>query len=106
MNLNFDILSTPLNTETIDRSTLEQKSGKNIYETICILEKISKIFDQNIKNNLDNKLEKFHFLDTNSLEETIENKEQIELSKSYEALPKATSIAIQYLIQDKLIIKT
>ncbi|WP_185882282.1 hypothetical protein [Blattabacterium cuenoti] len=100
--MNFDIFTAPLNTETVDRSSLENQSGKNIYETICILDQVSKNIDKYIKASLDKKLEEFHFLEKNTLEETVENKEQIELSKFYEALPKATSIAIQYLIQGKL----
>ncbi|WP_185863086.1 hypothetical protein [Blattabacterium cuenoti] len=103
MNFLIDI-NVPINTETIDRIQLEKKSGKNIYETICILEKISqKIFNQ-IKEDLYAKLDEFNpmNMNKNNLEETFENKEQIELSRFYEKLPKSTSISIQYLLNGKI----
>ncbi|WP_185858370.1 hypothetical protein [Blattabacterium cuenoti] len=97
--MNFN---APNNTETIDRIKLENKSGKNIYETICILEKVSQKISDKIKIDLDNKLEEFNIINKNNLEEIFENKEQIELSKFYEQLPKATSISIQYLLDEKI----
>ncbi|WP_185851989.1 hypothetical protein [Blattabacterium cuenoti] len=95
-------IDAPINTETIDRVQLEKKSGKNIYETICILEKISKKINNKIKEDLYTKLEEFNILNKNNLEEIFENKEQIELSRFYEKLPKSTSISIQYLLDGKI----
>ncbi|WP_185857158.1 hypothetical protein [Blattabacterium cuenoti] len=101
MNFLRDI-DAPINTETIDRVQLEKKSGKNIYETICILEKISQKINNRIKEDLYSKLEEFSILNKNNLEEIFENKEQIELSRFYEKLPKSTSISIQYLLDGKI----
>nr|WP_041178392.1 hypothetical protein [Blattabacterium sp. (Blaberus giganteus)] len=101
MNFLKDI-NAPINTETIDRVSLEKKSKRNIYETICILEKISKEINNQIKEDLDTKLEEFNFINKNNLEEIFENKEQIELSKFYEKLPKSTSISIRYLLNGKI----
>jgi hypothetical protein len=95
-------INAPINTETTDRIELEKKSGRNIYETICILEKISQKIDNKIKKNLDSRLEEFNLINKNNLEEIFENKEQIELSKFYEKLPKSTSISIQYLLDGKI----
>ncbi|WP_185857800.1 hypothetical protein [Blattabacterium cuenoti] len=95
-------INAPINTQTIDRVQLEKKSGKNIYETICILEKISQKINNQIKEDLYDKLEEFNILSKNNLEEVFENKEQIELSKFYEKLPKSTSISIQYLLDGKI----
>ncbi|WP_185861982.1 hypothetical protein [Blattabacterium cuenoti] len=95
-------INASINTETIDRVKLEKILKKNIYETICILEIISKKINDKIKEDLDNKLEEFNFMHKNNLEEIFENKEQIELSKFYEKLPKATSISIQYLLEKKI----
>ncbi|AWU39221.1 hypothetical protein CPU2_400 [Blattabacterium punctulatus CPU2] len=100
--MNFKEIKAPINTETIDCEELEKKSGKNIYGTICILEKISQKISQKIKENLDKKLEEFNFINKNNLEEIFENKEQIDLSKFYEKLPKSTSISIQYLLDNKI----
>ncbi|WP_185865852.1 hypothetical protein [Blattabacterium cuenoti] len=102
MNFLREINHVPINTETIDRVKLEEKSGKNIYETICILEKISHKISNDIKVDLDKKLEEFNFMNKNNLEEIFENKEQIELSRFYENLPKSTSISIQYLLDEKI----
>ncbi|WP_185849063.1 hypothetical protein [Blattabacterium cuenoti] len=95
-------INVPINTETVDRVQLEKISGKNIYETICILENICQKINNQIKKDLDSKLEEFNFLNKNNLEEIFENKEQIELSKLYEKLPKSTSISIQYLLNGKI----
>ncbi|WP_185864884.1 hypothetical protein [Blattabacterium cuenoti] len=104
-DLNIDYISkAPLNTEIIDKIYLEKLTGKNIFCTICILDKISQKIDNLIKSDLYKKLEDFNFTDRDngSLEEIFENKEQIELSKFYENLPKPTSIAIQYLLDNKV----
>ncbi|WP_185869452.1 hypothetical protein [Blattabacterium cuenoti] len=95
-------VNASINTETIDRIKLEKKTGKNIYETICVLEKISQKISKEIKKNLDKKLEEFNLMNKNNLEEIFENKEQIELSKFYEKLPKSASISIQYLLDEKI----
>ncbi|WP_185873696.1 hypothetical protein [Blattabacterium cuenoti] len=100
--MNFKEIKSPINTETIDCLKLEKKSGKNIYETISILEKVANKMNFFLKKNLDKKLEDFNFMNKNNLEEIIENQEQINLSKSYEKLPKTTSMAIQYLLKNKL----
>nr|WP_185871943.1 hypothetical protein [Blattabacterium cuenoti] len=97
-----NINNFPRNTETTNRIQLEKKSGKNIYETICILEKISQKINNKIKEDLYSKLEEFNLMNKNNLEEIIENKEQIELSRFYEKLPKPTSISIQFLLKNKI----
>ncbi|BBA17343.1 hypothetical protein [Blattabacterium cuenoti] len=102
MNFLIEKINAKINTETIDRIQLEKKSGKNIYETICVLEKISQKINNKIKGDLYNKLEEFNFVNKNNLEEIFENKEQIELSRLYEKLPKSTSISIQYLLDGKI----
>ncbi len=100
MKLNIE--NSPLNTVTFDRALLEKISGKNIYQIICILDRISKKIKKEIKSDLDKKLEEFNIINKNNLEEIFENKEQIELSRFYEKFPKSTSIAIQYLLNNKI----
>ncbi|WP_185881752.1 hypothetical protein [Blattabacterium cuenoti] len=100
--MNFKEIKAPMDTVTIDRIELEKKSDKNIYETICILEKVSEKINCEIKEDLDKKLEEFNLMNKNNLDEIFENKEQINLSIFYERLPKPTSISIQYLLDDKL----
>lgn len=70
------------------------KPTGNIYETVMIIAKRANQISANIKQELSQKLEEFsNYADT--LEETFENREQIEISKHYERLPKPTLVAIE-----------
>ena len=82
---------------------LEDKVG-NIYEAIIALEKRSNQIGVEIKEELLSKLDEFATHNDN-LDEIFENKEQIEVSKFYEKLPKPTLIAIKELLDDQLFIK-
>ena len=90
-------------TVTNDNSLLENKVG-NIYEAIVALEKRSNQIGLEIKEELLSKLDEFATHNDN-LDEIFENKEQIEVSKFYEKLPKPTLIAIKELLDDQLFIK-
>ncbi|WP_185873158.1 hypothetical protein [Blattabacterium cuenoti] len=103
LDIEYIINNVPSNTVTVDRSLLENISGKNIYHTICILNNVCKKINEKIKYDLDKRLEEFNITNkNNNLEEIFENREQIELSKFYEGLPKSTSISIQCLIDKKI----
>tara|TARA_Y100001954_G_scaffold57957_1_gene62588 strand:+ start:3282 stop:3602 length:321 start_codon:yes stop_codon:yes gene_type:complete len=91
-------------TVTNDNSLLENKVG-NIYEAIVALEKRSNQIGLEIKEELLSKLDEFATHNDN-LDEIFENKEQIEVSKFYEKLPKPTLIAIKELLDDQIFIKT
>ena len=91
-------------TVTNDNSLLENKVG-NIYEAIVALEKRSNQISLELKEELLSKLDEFATHNDN-LDEIFENKEQIEVSKFYEKLPKPTLIAIKELLDDQLFIKT
>ena len=54
-----------------------------------------------IKQELNRKLEEFAYY-TDNLEEVFENREQIEISKYYERLPKPTLIATQEFLDDEI----
>ena len=84
--------SVPGNTVTRDISKLAEPTG-NIYESVMIIAKRSNQISAEMKFKLSQKLEEFStYADT--LEETFENREQIEISRYYERLPKASLIAI------------
>jgi len=84
---------TPTNTKTRDLSALAAPTG-NIYESVMIMAKRANQISADVKQELSHKLEEFtNFADT--LEETFENREQIEISKHYEKLPKPTLVAIK-----------
>ena len=81
----------PTNTITRDLSEIAKETG-NVYEATVIIAKRANQIASEVKQDLSSKLEEFsNYADT--LEETCENKEQIEISKYYEKLPKPTLIA-------------
>ena len=91
-------------TVTNDTKLFEDKVG-NIYSAIVALDKRSNQISSEIKEELLGKLDEFATHNDN-LDEVFENKEQIEVSKFYEKLPKPTLIAIRELLDDELFVKT
>ena len=78
----------PDTTITRDLSKLSAPTG-NIYETVIIIAKRANQIATEVKKELNSRLEEFsNFADT--LEETFENREQIEISRFYERQPKPT----------------
>lgn len=87
---------------TITRDIKDLEVGtSNIYETINILAKRAKQINSEIKEELTQKLQDFA-THTDNLEEVFENREQIEVSKFYEKLPKPSSIALQEFVEGKV----
>ncbi len=91
--MNFKDIDAPTSTETFNRGIIEEKTG-NVYQSIVIIGKRAEQINQEMKTELIQKLDEFAS-HTDSLEEIFENREQIEVSKFYERLPKPTSIAIK-----------
>ncbi len=87
-------------TVTINSSELGIRTG-NVYEAVALIGKRSVQIGEELRQELHEKLEDFN-VHTESLEEIFENKEQIELSRLYEALPKPTSLAIQEWLEGKI----
>ena len=73
----------------------------NIYEAISIISKRTIQINESIKKELLDKLEEFAS-PTESLDEIFENKEQIEVSKFYEKLPKAHAMAVENWLNEKI----
>lgn len=90
----------PVNTVTYNRSVIEEPTG-NLYESITVIAKRANQINAEIKKELTEKLEDFATY-TDSLEEVFENKEQIEVSKFYEKLPKPHSLAVQEWVDGKV----
>lgn len=90
----------PVTTVTINRDEFDTQTG-NIYEAISIVAKRAGQINADIKKELLEKLEEFATY-SDSLEEVFENKEQIEVSKFYEKLPKPHALAIQEWLEDKI----
>ena len=99
--MDYKKTNAPTNTVTRNMMDLCEDTG-NVYETVAIIGKRSNQISTAMKKELDAKLQDFS-VPQDSADETFENQEQIEISKSYEAMPKATLIATQELIDDQLI---
>ena len=89
------------NTITRDMNQLSSKVG-NVYDTVAIISKRANQISTSLKRELDSKLQDFS-VPQEAMDETFENKEQIEISRSYEKLPKPTLIATQEYIDDELV---
>ncbi|RZP13154.1 MAG: hypothetical protein EVA38_05545 [Flavobacteriales bacterium] len=90
----------PQNTTTIDKNLVDAPTD-NIYEAISIISKRAIQINGDIKKELLEKLDEFATYN-DSLEEIFENKEQIEVSKFYEKLPKPHAIAVQEWLESKI----
>ena len=98
--MDYKKTNAPLNTVTRDMMDLCKDTG-NVYETVCIIAKRANQIAGEMKRDLDKKLQEFASLNDN-LEEISENREQIEISRFYERLPKPTLIATQEYIDHKI----
>ncbi len=87
----------PVNTVTRNLMDLCEDTG-NIYETVAIIGKRANQISAEMKQDLNNKLSEFASYN-DSLEEVFENREQIEISRYYEKLPKPTLLATQEYIE-------
>ncbi|MBL7893027.1 MAG: DNA-directed RNA polymerase subunit omega [Bacteroidia bacterium] len=87
-------------TVTRDLRMLDVKTN-NVYEAISIVSKRANQIGSEIKEELTNKLAEFAS-HTDNLEEIFENREQIEISKFYERLPKPSDIAVHEFLEDKV----
>lgn len=92
--------TAPNTTITYNRDALIAPTG-NMYEAISIIAKRAEQINSDVKEELIEKLEEFATYN-DSLEEVFENKEQIEVSKYYERLPKPAAIAIEEWLQGKI----
>ena len=98
--MDYKKVKAPTNTITRDMNSLSEPVG-NIYETVRIIGKRSNQIAVEMKNDLSKKLQEFASYNDN-LEEVFENREQIEISRYYEKLPKATLIAAQEYEEGKV----
>ena len=89
----------PVNTVTRNIMDLAKDTG-NIYESVAIIAKRANQISALIKEDLSKKLAEFASYN-DSLEEVFENREQIEISRYYEKLPKPSLLATQEFIEDK-----
>ena len=87
-------------TVTRDLMSLAEETG-NVYETVRIIGKRSNEITSDIKHDLERKLQEFSSY-TDSLDEVFENREQIEISRYFERLPKPSLIATQEFVDGEV----
>ncbi len=98
--MDYKDTNAAISTITYNKSEIEA-STQNIYEAISIIAKRATQVNSDLKKELVDKLEEFATYN-DSLEEVFENKEQIEVSKFYERLPKPTAIAVEEWLNGKV----
>ena len=98
--MNYKKTHAPTNTVTRDIMDLCDETG-NIYESVAIIGKRANQISLDIKNELSKKLQEFASVSDN-LDEVFENREQIEISRFYEKLPKPSLIATQEFVEGKI----
>ena len=98
--MDYKKTNADLTTTTRDLRNLDTATG-NLYESIAIISKRANQISAEMKEELTNKLAEFAS-HTDNLEEIFENREQIEISKYYERLPKPSLIAINEFMENKI----
>ena len=98
----MDYKNTKAARDTITRDMRDFENGTdNTFETIAIIAKRANQIGADIKEELNSKLAEFA-TSSDNLEEIFENREQIEISKFYEALPKPVSLAVEEYLNEKI----
>ncbi len=98
--MDFKRIRAKNNTTTLNLSDMHRPTG-NVYETVVILSKRANQISVEMKEELDRKLSEFAIPNDN-LEEVFENREQIELAKHYEQMPKPGLIAINAFLNEQV----
>ncbi|WDF68862.1 DNA-directed RNA polymerase subunit omega [Sphingobacterium oryzagri] len=94
--------NTSVASSTVTRDLRQLDKGtENIYESIVVIAKRANQIAVDVKEELNGKLSEFASNNDN-LEEVFENREQIEISKHYERLPKASLVAVDEFLNDKI----
>ena len=101
--MDYKKTNAPTNTVTRNLMELCEDTG-NIYETVSIIGKRANQIAAEMKNDLSKKLQEFASYNDN-LEEVFENREQIEISRFYEKLPKPSLIATQEFVEGKIYVR-
>lgn len=98
--MDYKKINAPFNTVTRDMIEISQDTG-NVYETVCIIAKRANQISMEMKHDLEKKLQEYASLNDN-MEEVSENREQIEISRYFEKLPKPTLIAAQEYVEHRI----
>lgn len=99
--MDYKKTKAPKTTITRNMNQMTEKVG-NVYEAVAIISRRANQISSSLKKELDAKLQDFS-VPQDASEDTFENREQIEISRTYERIPKATLIATQEFIDDQLL---
>ena len=102
--MDYKDTKTAISTINYDKNEIVAPT-KNIYQAISIIAKRAEQINSDLKIELVDKLDEFATYN-DSLEEVFENKEQIEVSKFYERLPKPTALAVEEWLKGKVYFRT
>lgn len=100
MSVNFKESKAAKTTITYDRNAIDAPT-ENLYEAIAVIARRAEQLNLEIKEELRSKLDEFATHNDN-LEEIFENKEQIEVSRFYERLPKPTALAVEEWLREEI----
>lgn len=89
--------NVPNNTVTRKLTDIDQPTG-NLYESVVVISRRANQISTELKQELNRKLADFSS-STDTLEETFENREQIEISRHYERMPKPTLVATEEFLE-------
>jgi len=93
---------TKIESTTVTRDVREfDKETENIYQSVVILSKRANQISVDMKEELSSKLEEFS-TSTDNLEEVFENREQVEIARHYEQLPKPSLVSINEFLNGKI----
>lgn len=98
--MDYKKVKTETTAVTRHKESFYEQTG-NIYETVVVISKRANQIALEIKKELDQKIEEFAPA-TDNLEEVFENREQIEIAKFYERLPKPTLLAVEEFLNGQI----
>ncbi|GHT19105.1 hypothetical protein FACS189429_6430 [Bacteroidia bacterium] len=98
--MDYKKLKTPETTITRNVEAMSKDIG-NVYETVAIIAKRANQINNELKQEIEKKLQDFSSFG-DSIEEVFENREQIEISKYYEKIPKPALLATQEFVENKI----
>ncbi len=98
-----NILTSNASITSRDVDKLAATTG-NIYESVAVISKRARQISSKMKDELNSKLAEFAST-VDNLEEIFENREQIEISKFYERMPKPTNVAIDEFLADEVMFR-
>jgi DNA-directed RNA polymerase subunit K/omega len=98
--MDYKKVKTDTEAITRDKRKFYEQTG-NIYESVVVLSKRANQIGLEMKDELNRKIEEFATTNDN-LEEIFENREQIEIAKFYERLPKPTLIGVHEFLNEQI----